>query len=521
MFTISNFISFSRILLVFPILYFLSLETDNGNKIALAFIFLAVFTDFLDGFLARKLNQISETGKIVDPLADKLCAVSIIGYLAFFRDFPFWFFCIVSGRDVLILLASFFVIRKQKMAISSNLPGKLTINALALSGIFYILELREIANIFVYAGTFLVFASLFSYGKIFFKIMKTPFLPTFLLTFLVVSLAFSQNETMSEEELLSKSRALGLLPEKELTSKIHTNKELGFSFELLPNWETTTLPVFNAENNEQSSYQVEKFTKKIEDSSGGQTSFFEILQINDLYPLESFKEKYLKANTKINVFSTAVTSDILTEINGVKACQIEYFENSANEKLKKILYIFDFPQKKIVVNFSCSSVSSTYFVSEFEEMISSIRFFSQENFEPSQEILELNELFISQTHKFSLKYPSGWKKKQGFEDAQKLVEFYETEGSSSKILVFLFGENEPDFKKNVKTSFSESVGFSNGVSFKILKYAKGNLTFKDFIFSYGGKFFSIRCQAETKDFSVLEPTFNEIPTKIIWFNSQK
>ena len=66
---IVNAISFSRLLSA-PVILWMILE----NKIQIAFwIFMyAVFTDLIDGFLARKLNLISEFGKIIDPLSDKL-----------------------------------------------------------------------------------------------------------------------------------------------------------------------------------------------------------------------------------------------------------------------------------------------------------------------------------------------------------------------------------------------------------------------------------------------------------------
>ena len=45
---------------------------DYGALLAVAVFFIAAFTDFLDGYIARKTNQITELGKLLDPVADKL-----------------------------------------------------------------------------------------------------------------------------------------------------------------------------------------------------------------------------------------------------------------------------------------------------------------------------------------------------------------------------------------------------------------------------------------------------------------
>ena len=71
-FTISNFLSASRIILVFPMGYCLVSEFPNHRLWTAGIILVAVATDFLDGFLARKLHQVTDVGKIIDPFADKI-----------------------------------------------------------------------------------------------------------------------------------------------------------------------------------------------------------------------------------------------------------------------------------------------------------------------------------------------------------------------------------------------------------------------------------------------------------------
>ncbi|MDP2998640.1 MAG: CDP-alcohol phosphatidyltransferase family protein [Bryobacterales bacterium] len=63
-------------------------------------------TDILDGFLARRFGWTSAAGAYLDPVADKVLAVSVFLALGFARAIPWWLVGIVLGRDVLILLVA-------------------------------------------------------------------------------------------------------------------------------------------------------------------------------------------------------------------------------------------------------------------------------------------------------------------------------------------------------------------------------------------------------------------------------
>jgi CDP-diacylglycerol--glycerol-3-phosphate 3-phosphatidyltransferase len=70
--TSANLITFSRIFLIIPVIYFTSLEKVEFNFLALICFLIAGLTDYLDGYVARKTNTQSPLGALLDLLADKL-----------------------------------------------------------------------------------------------------------------------------------------------------------------------------------------------------------------------------------------------------------------------------------------------------------------------------------------------------------------------------------------------------------------------------------------------------------------
>ena len=102
---------------------------------------VAVVTDLLDGFFARRLKQHSELGYILDPVADKLAIFAGIFALILSKStFPHWAFGIIVTRDVLIVLGNVFLAYKAKMITRSNLWGKCTSFFLSIAVMFFLLR---------------------------------------------------------------------------------------------------------------------------------------------------------------------------------------------------------------------------------------------------------------------------------------------------------------------------------------------------------------------------------------------
>lgn len=167
--TISNYISFSRIILALPIYYYISNinEIEGARYILVTFYSLAYLTDIADGYFARKFNEISELGKIIDPLSDKILVILIISYLYYFQIIPSYYYWIIIFRDIIIFIGGIIVSKKIGKVLPSNYLGKLTVLSI---GIFIIVVTLGIDSknifylIFFYGSLVLSLFSVISYG---------------------------------------------------------------------------------------------------------------------------------------------------------------------------------------------------------------------------------------------------------------------------------------------------------------------------------------------------------------------
>lgn len=99
--TVPNVLSFIRLALV-PV--FLVLVIQGDDVLALAVLVVSSVTDFLDGVLARRLNQVSRLGQLLDPAADRLFIFATLVGLSLRGIVPWWLVAVIVGRDVLMLV---------------------------------------------------------------------------------------------------------------------------------------------------------------------------------------------------------------------------------------------------------------------------------------------------------------------------------------------------------------------------------------------------------------------------------
>ena len=124
-FNVPNVLTLIRILMI-PL--YLILFADGSKYPALAVFLAASLTDLLDGMIARRFHQITNLGKLMDPLADKLMVLTVmfsmaIGNAAIPRVVPWAAVCILLGKEVLMMLGGLLMLRRN-VVVYSHMIGK-------------------------------------------------------------------------------------------------------------------------------------------------------------------------------------------------------------------------------------------------------------------------------------------------------------------------------------------------------------------------------------------------------------
>jgi CDP-diacylglycerol--glycerol-3-phosphate 3-phosphatidyltransferase len=167
--TKSNLLSMLRLFLAIPI-FFLIGQINLSltiRIISLCLLLFASVTDILDGYLARRYNEITEFGKIIDPLADKVVIGITILQLFLIGEIPGYYLIIIIGRDLLILIGGVFVSEKIGQVLPSNKIGKITALSIGLFILAIVgnlkLSFSPVYYFLFYLSMFLVFISFIVY----------------------------------------------------------------------------------------------------------------------------------------------------------------------------------------------------------------------------------------------------------------------------------------------------------------------------------------------------------------------
>jgi CDP-diacylglycerol--glycerol-3-phosphate 3-phosphatidyltransferase len=122
--TIPNVLTMIRLLLI-PVFVIVFFNTPAGqDRIAALIVFaVASITDMFDGMLARKLNQITDFGKLFDPLADKLMVITAMVCQAIAGVFPWAAIIIVGCKELLMMLGGLLLLNRD-VVVYSNYVGK-------------------------------------------------------------------------------------------------------------------------------------------------------------------------------------------------------------------------------------------------------------------------------------------------------------------------------------------------------------------------------------------------------------
>ncbi|WP_332662782.1 CDP-alcohol phosphatidyltransferase family protein [Aeromicrobium sp.] len=154
--TIPNALSFVRLLLV-PVFLWLVLG-PKYDELALAVLMVSGFTDYLDGKLARRLNQTSKIGAILDPVADRFFILAVVIGLGYRDIIPWWLAVILPLRDVFLFSLVPFLRTRGYSSLPVHFLGKAATASLLYAFPLLLLgdatgTVADLANVFGWAFT--------------------------------------------------------------------------------------------------------------------------------------------------------------------------------------------------------------------------------------------------------------------------------------------------------------------------------------------------------------------------------
>ena len=119
-----NVLTLSRIVLAVVLVFLLEENSSMGNILAVIVFAIASLTDFYDGYLAKKRGLVSDFGKIMDPIADKILILSTFGVLAHIGMIAWWMFIVIALREVLVTASRLLAMRHGQV-LAAERAGKI------------------------------------------------------------------------------------------------------------------------------------------------------------------------------------------------------------------------------------------------------------------------------------------------------------------------------------------------------------------------------------------------------------
>lgn len=143
--TFATHLSLFRIFLTFVIILCLLQPSWQARAAALVFFMLASFTDWLDGWVARRYKTTSTTGAIVDPIADKILVLGLFLTFSYQGLVPTWMVWVIFARELIVTTARMIALKQGVVLAAEQLGKQKTfVQLLTLEAIFIILLSRAL-----------------------------------------------------------------------------------------------------------------------------------------------------------------------------------------------------------------------------------------------------------------------------------------------------------------------------------------------------------------------------------------
>ncbi|WP_027109114.1 CDP-alcohol phosphatidyltransferase family protein [Lacticigenium naphthae] len=172
--TIPNLLSYFRIILI-PFFVYYFIQSSVPSYIPASILFLSGLTDAVDGKIARIFDQITELGKALDPIADKLTQLAIVICLVLRWNFIIYLLLLLLAKETSMFIFDLVLLKKGKKLEGAKWFGKISTIVFYLSTFILVLfpdmETNLVYNIVIIVGGFLLL-SFVLYTKLFIQMLK-------------------------------------------------------------------------------------------------------------------------------------------------------------------------------------------------------------------------------------------------------------------------------------------------------------------------------------------------------------
>lgn len=168
---IPNLLTLFRLILIPCFIFVFFSQSQNSLLHSILIFLLAGFTDFLDGYIARKYKIVTKVGIVLDPLADKLMLVTVLTCLLIKSYIPAWVLIVIAAKELFMIFCGLFLYKKGTV-IPSNIFGKLSTIFFYIS--IFILSFAEKVGVYLlYFSVISALVALVNYALLYSKNKKT------------------------------------------------------------------------------------------------------------------------------------------------------------------------------------------------------------------------------------------------------------------------------------------------------------------------------------------------------------
>lgn len=176
--TLANLITLARIFMIPFFLVILLTKMENKEIIAFVIFLIAAVTDAVDGYLARRMNEVSSLGKFLDPMADKLLISAALIALVHLNEIETWAATIIILREIFISAFRFyFLVNEASFSASASAKWKTTLQITAVAALIIYRKLPLADHIFFAATAVLYISIVFSLWSAFQYVRQYSFFP--------------------------------------------------------------------------------------------------------------------------------------------------------------------------------------------------------------------------------------------------------------------------------------------------------------------------------------------------------